>query len=510
MRVRVRERERERVETLIVGAGISGICMAAKLLEAGRTSLVVVEKSGAVGGTWSANAYPGCRCDVPSHLYSFSFHPNPWWTHSFAPRHHIQAYLHHTAAHHGVLPHVRFHTRVLSATWQDATSTWHVHAQSSSSSSSSSVSLFFEARFLVRATGTSSIPSYPPLIENRFEGTSFHSSEWPADRGLDIVRGRTVAVVGTGASAIQIVPEVAKVAKKLYVCQRTPSWILPRHADITVSHSLKCLLARAPILLSLLRWAIFIVMEFIVGLALWGGPVRPFVAALATSHATRHLRRSITDPSLCAALLPSYHLGCKRILFSNTFYPCLTLPHVELLQGSLVRVLPRSIVLSRPTLSHPPQHVDVDVIVYATGFDNWTPCLPIVGRHNATLASSSSASFLGITTHGFPNFFMLLGPNTGVGHTSLILMIEAQARYIISCMRLIEPPARALELRASSQKHFEDFLVNRFPHTVWHNGGCNSWYINPSTSKVGAIWPSSTIEYMYRTRSASRKDYHFR
>ena len=328
----------EMVETVIVGAGISGLCMAIKLLMSGRTSFIILEKSAEIGGVWSSNRYPGCACDMPSHLYSFSFHRDPSaWSSLYATRAEIHSYLTDCARSRGVLPHVRFHTEALSATWDDCAAIWRIRAahHRDDHDHDDDDHGFFEihARFLVRAIGPWHMPKFPektivPGID-LFVGPSFHSSAW--DPSIDL-RDRVVAVVGTGASAIQIVPEVAHIARKLYICQRTPAWVLPK-LEARIPPAVQCLLRRFPTLLCGLLWWTFL---FVVELYLWallGGPRRRRMGAML---AKWHLYRSIRDPTLRAALLPTYEFGnfsCRRFLTSSTFYPTLSRPNVELLPG---------------------------------------------------------------------------------------------------------------------------------------------------------------------------------
>ncbi|SPF47809.1 conserved hypothetical protein [Candidatus Sulfopaludibacter sp. SbA4] len=487
----------EAVEVLIVGAGFSGLCMAIKLREAGIESFLILEKAEEIGGTWWANRYPGCACDIPSHLYSFSFDRNPDWSRMFAGQPEILRYLKDSAQRHGILPHIRLNTALREATWDDRNQVWHAIAADG---------LRIDARVLVSGMGALHVPRYPELngLESGFDcfrGPAFHSAEWDSSVNLE---GRNIVVIGTGASAVQLVPQIAPQAGKLYVFQRTPAWLLPR-PDHPISERRRQWFRRVPGATWAFRTFLFWRLEMFVG----GFLGNRWVRQLGEKQARRHLEKQIADPKLRAALTPDYQFGCKRVLISSDFYPALTRPNVELVTAPIAEVRAHSIVTAdgaeRP----------VDVMIYGTGFraTEILRGIRIVGRGGVEIHDAWEeriSAFLGITVSGFPNFFLLLGPNTGLGHNSVVLMIEAQVRYVMSCLRLMRRRRETvMEVRESSQQGFAAEIRNRLRGTVWESGGCRSWYLDPRTGESPALWPGSVVAYQWRTRAVSSKDYEF-
>jgi cation diffusion facilitator CzcD-associated flavoprotein CzcO len=483
----------ESVDVLIVGAGFSGLCMAIKLREAGIDSFFIIEKAEELGGTWWFNRYPGCACDIPSHLYSFSFDRNPSWSRMYAPQPEILQYLKDSAARHGIVSKIRLKAALREAVWDARDSVWHATTGDGRQ---------IDARVIVSGMGALHVPQYPQLngIEN-FQGSAIHSAEWDPSVNL---AGKNVAVIGTGASAVQIVPQIAPEAGKLYVFQRTPAWIVPR-PDMPISERWQNRFRR-PFATWLFRSLLFWRNEIFVGGFHGNLRLRKFGA----KQARMHLERQIADPALRAALTPHYDFGCKRVLVSSDFYPALTRSNVELVTAPISEVCARSIVtadgVERP----------LDVLIYGTGFrvTEMFRGIRIVGREGVEIHDAwreRISAFLGITVAGFPNFFMLLGPNTGLGHNSVVLMIEAQVRYVMSCLRLMRKRGeRAMEVRPETQQGFVAELRSRLKRTVWESGGCRSWYLDAQTGESPAIWPGSVIEYRKRTRTVSAEDYEFR
>jgi cation diffusion facilitator CzcD-associated flavoprotein CzcO len=481
----------ETVDVLIVGAGFAGLGMAIHLRKAGMESFLVVEKGGEVGGTWWYNRYPGCACDIPSHLYSFSFLRNPDWSRMYAGQEEILAYLKDCANHYGVAARVRLNTPLREARWDDARGVWRAVVGSGS---------VVEARVLVSGMGALHVPRIPEIEGmERFRGPAFHSAEWDAGA---LLGGRRVAVVGTGASAAQIVPAIAPEVARLHLFQRTPAWILPRF-DHPISARARRWFRRVPPITWLLRSFLFWNLELRVGGFLKGG----FMRRLGAKMSRKHLESQVPDAALRAALTPQYEFGCKRVLISSDFYPALLRPNVELVTSAIAEIREHSIVtadgVERP----------VDAIVYGTGFrvTEMLGGICIYGRGGAELHDvwrERIAAYLGIAVPGFPNFFMLLGPNTGLGHNSVVLMIEAQVRYVMSCLNLMRRRgAVALDLRPEVLRSFMDEMRARLPKTVWESGGCQSWYQDHRTGETPAIWPGSVVEYQRRTRSANAEDY---
>jgi cation diffusion facilitator CzcD-associated flavoprotein CzcO len=492
------------VDVLIVGAGFSGICMGIKLLEAGMKSFLIIEKSDDLGGTWYENRYPGCACDVPAHLYSFSFERNPDWTRMFAGRQEIWQYLKSCVQRYGLAPHIRFRTRFCEAAWDEAAAQWRISASSIPPVNDNGCdNLNIRARVLVSGMGALHVPHYPeiPGIEG-FAGPSFHSATWRSDVDLT---GKTVAVIGTGASAIQFIPHIALRAGKLYIFQRTPPWVVPR-LDFGISERWRDRFRRAPSLTWLIRKFLFLSLEWRVLSFLGDRVVRQYLERIAR----RHLERSVTDPKMRAALTPRYQIGCKRILLSDDFYPVFKRRNVELVTEKIAEVREHSVV-TQDGAERP-----VEVLIYGTGFHVTEQFIGVklFGRGGLEIHDTwrnGLSAYLGVTVSGFPNYFMLLGPNTGLGHNSVVLMIEAQVRYVINCLKLMRKRnISAMEVRAESQKHFAANLRDHMARTVWQSGGCRSWYQDTHTGENTTLWPGSVIQYFRAMRSVSLSEYDLR
>jgi cation diffusion facilitator CzcD-associated flavoprotein CzcO len=481
---------RTRFYAIVVGAGFAGICTAIRLKQAGIDDFVVLERESGVGGTWRDNRYPGAACDVESHLYSFSFEPNPEWTRQFAPGAEILEYLQRCADKYGVTPHVRFGRGVVRAVFDERRNVWAV-------TTSSGETLF--ARLLVSACGGLSRPAVPDIPGlASFEGGMCHSARWDDRIAID---GAALAVVGTGASAIQIVPAVAPRAARVYVLQRTPPWIMPK-LDRAIRVEERARYRRRPLLQRLAR-----IVQY------WQHEVSAvaFIAApwlfvhVGARLARAYLERSVKDPALRAKLSPAYTMGCKRILPTNDWYPALQRENVELVTDPIRAVTPRGIQLETGV------ELRVDSIVLATGFqaaENVAP-FEVHGRDGRRLDQvwrDGAEAYLGTAIAGFPNFFMLIGPNTGLGHTSMILMIESQVQYVVDAARTMR--ARHLgsvDVRADVQARYNASLQARLGRTVWASG-CRSWYLTPSGRNT-TLWPGFTFEFRFRTRRFDPGDY---
>jgi cation diffusion facilitator CzcD-associated flavoprotein CzcO len=469
-----------RTRVLIIGTGFAGLGMAIRLKQDGVTDFVVLERAGEVGGTWRDNTYPGAACDVPSHLYSFSFAPNPDWSRSFSPQAEIQGYLERTATDLGVRPHIRFHHEVRGAVWQEADRCWRVSTNHGD----------FEAGVLISATGALSDPSVPELPGlEQFEGTVFHSARWRHDHDLT---GRRVAVVGTGASAIQFVPQIQPQVTQLTVFQRTPPWILPRW-DRRFSSLERWAFRHLPLVQRLARTGIYWGREQMVA----GFVLAPNVMRVAEQLARRHLHRSVRDRELRAKLTPSYRIGCKRILISNDYLPALTQPNVNLVAAGLSEVRPHSVVAADGT-----EH-EVDTIIFGTGFH--VTDIPvadrIVGRNGVALKehwAEGMKAYKGTAVPGFPNLFLLVGPNTGLGHSSQVFMIESQIAYVRDAVRHIGCTGEAVEVREESETAWDDGVQRAMRRTVWTTGGCASWYLD-ARGRNTTLWPGSTWRFRRHT-----------
>jgi cation diffusion facilitator CzcD-associated flavoprotein CzcO len=472
---------------VIAGAGFAGLGMAIALKKAGFDDFVVLEKDDDLGGTWRDNQYPGCACDVPSPLYSYSWELNPSWTRLFAPQQEIWDYLRMCARKYGVEEHIRYGCPVQRADWDGDTRRWHLAAGPDGG---------YQARAVVSASGALHVPSHPDIPgAARFGGRAFHSSHW--DRSCDLT-GRRVAVIGTGASAIQFVPAVARQAGRLQIFQRTPPWVHPR-PDIEIPPRVRRTLESVPSAARALRDAIYWMMEArAVGFA-----VDPRLMAPLEKMGRRHLQSQVADPALRARLTPDYTIGCKRILLSSDYYPALQRPNVDLITGPITEITQTGLVTADGT-AH-----EADVIIYATGFKviESVTALNVTGRDGRELKQEGVEAYHGVTVAGFPNFFMLLGPNTGQGHTSAVFMIESQIQHVLSCLRMLaRERADTIEVSSAALRRYNSELQRRLRRAVWSEGGCTSWYLDPDGINR-ALWPGFTFEYWARTRRARRAAY---
>jgi len=479
------------VEVLIVGAGFSGLGMAIKLLDAGITSFLVIEKADEIGGTWYFNRYPGCACDIPAHLYSFSFERNPEWSRMYVGREEIQQYLKSCVQRYGLGPYIRLNTALCQAVWDEKDALWRITTADGQN---------IVAQVLVSAVGGLHVPKYPdiPGMEN-FTGPAFHSTAWDSSVTL---QGKRVAVIGTGASAIQFVPQIAPETDKLYLFQRTPPWIVPK-ADFEIPERWRRRFRRFPALGWLFRTGLF----WFFDLRVFGFLRKGWLRTRAAKMAIEHLEAQVPDSDLRRLLTPNYEFGCKRVLISGDYYPTLMRPNVEVVPDNITEIRAESIVTAdgaeRP----------VDVLIYGTGFRATEPLIGvrIVGRNGVQISDAWKeriSAFLGITVNGFPNFFILLGPNTGLGHNSVVLMSEAQIGYAIDCVKLMRRRGRrVMEVKPATQERFVEELRRRLDGTVWQAGGCRSWYKDAKTGENPVIWPGSVTAYRRRTRGVSAADY---
>ncbi|HET6209933.1 MAG TPA: NAD(P)/FAD-dependent oxidoreductase, partial [Jatrophihabitans sp.] len=444
----------DQVEVFIVGAGFAGLGAAIKLAEAGEQDFLCIDRGSEIGGTWRDNHYPGAACDVPSQLYSFSFAPNPDWSHSFSRQPEIQQYLRTLADRSGLLDRFRFNVALTSAAWDAGAERWRIETTAGVTS----------ARLLVAATGALSEPRLPEIegIET-FAGEIFHSAQWNHDFDLT---GKAVAVIGTGASAIQIVPELAGRAGRVVVFQRTAPWVLPRR-DVAYRPWQLQLLRRVPPLQRLARAGIYLAREATVPMFI----ARPGLGKLAARQARRNIDRAISDPELRARVSPHYALGCKRVLISNDWYPALTRDDVTLVTEPIRRLTPSG-VLTSDGIEH-----RVDALVVATGFQATEPPIArlVSGVGGRTLgdawAEHGIQAYKGTAVAGFPNLFFLIGPNTGLGHSSMIYMIESQLAYLVDAWRTMRRHRlSAVEVLPEVQRSWNADLQRRMRRTVWQTG----------------------------------------
>jgi cation diffusion facilitator CzcD-associated flavoprotein CzcO len=479
------------VRVAIVGSGFAGLGMAIRLREAGVEDFVVLERADDVGGTWRDNSYPGCACDVPSHLYSFSFAPNPDWTSTFSPQPEIWGYLRDCAQRYGVMPHIRFGHELLDARWDDDAQRWRLRTSRGD----------LTAQALVLGTGPLSAPAIPELPGlERFEGTTFHSAAWDHDHDLD---GERVAVIGTGASAIQFVPQIQPRVGRLHVFQRTAPWIMPR-PDRPLAPFERRVYRALPAAQLLMRAGIYWAREsFVIGFR------HPRAMRLGQRLALRHLHRQVSDPDLRRTLTPTYRMGCKRVLISNDYLPALGRENVEVVTDAIREVRPRSIVTADGT------EREVDTIVFGTGFHvtDMPAAERVHGRDGRSLAEvwdGSPQAYLGAMVAGCPNLFFLVGPNTGLGHNSIVFMIESQCNYVLDALRLMDAGGAAeLEVRPEAQAAYNARIQEQMRGTVWTSGGCASWYLD-AQGRNTTLWPSFTWPFRARTRRLDPAHYELR
>jgi cation diffusion facilitator CzcD-associated flavoprotein CzcO len=474
---------------IVIGAGFAGLGMAIRLQQHEMTDFVVLERAAEIGGTWRDNRYPGCACDVPSALYSFSFELNPFWSCSFSGRQEIWDYLRHCVHRYGLAPRIRFRHEVLAAAWDHRLCRWRLQTNRGE----------LTCDVLITATGPLSEPKIPnlPGLET-FQGTVFHSARWDSDYDL---RDRRVAVVGTGASAVQFVPRIQPTVGSLTLFQRTAAWVMPR-GERRIRDVEQRLYRAIPSLHRLVRAGIYCGREALVP----GFAVDPRLLKIAEAAARAHLRRQVDDPELRAKLTPDYRIGCKRILISNDYLPALTRPNVEVVPSGVARVGADWVQAADGTRR------EVDTVIFGTGFH--VTDMPMAswvrGRDGRTLGevwSAGAQAHRGTTVAGFPNLFILVGPNTGLGHTSLIYMIESQVAYTIDALRYLRHNGvAAVEVRPEAQAAYNQTIQRRMRGTVWTTGGCASWYLDAHGHNT-TLWPTFTWRFRRATRRFQPAEY---
>jgi cation diffusion facilitator CzcD-associated flavoprotein CzcO len=477
-------------EHIIVGAGFSGLCIAIRLREAGMNDFLILERNDALGGTWYDNAYPGAACDVESHLYSFSFEPNPLWSRQFSPQQEILRYMDHCADKYDLRKNIRLSVNVNGAVFDEVTALWHVTTEKGDT---------YTARFIISCSGGLSQPAYPDIAGIKsFAGEMFHSARW--DKAYDIT-DKKVAVIGTGASAIQIVPAIVSKVRELQLFQRTPPWVIPK-PDKEISNFRRRMYERFGFMRALYRTRLYWTHE----LTAIGFVVNPGVLRLFSKVAARFIRKSVKDPELRKKITPNYVIGCKRILLSNEYYPAIQQPNVSVIVDGIKEINATGIV-TRDGAQH-----DVDAIVLATGFqaseDVSRYDVKGIGGLDLNEAWRSGAeAYLGTTVSGFPNMFLVVGPNTGLGHSSMILMIEAQVNYIMQALKSIrQQKVRYIDVKKEVQQKYNETLQAELAKSVWQSGGCHSWYQTKDGKNV-TLWPGFTFTFMKRTKKFEMDKY---
>jgi len=475
----------------VIGAGLGGLCAGIKLKQAGFENLVILEKASKVGGTWRDNIYPGCCCDIPVALYQFSFAPSLSWSHLFPRHHEVQRYTEDLADGFGLRPHLRLADEAIAAAWDDARAVWQITTASGQ---------IYQANALVVALGQLNRPALPAIAgRDTFQGPAFHSARWDATVNL---AGKRVAVIGSAASAVQIIPEIAKVAQHLTVLQRTPNWVIPR-LDRPITEEEKLLAMTEPQLAMLNRELLYKNADYLMWQVFsWSQVGRDAFMRVALNH----MAEQVPDAALRAKLTPDYPIGCKRVLIADDYYPALLRPNVTLETDAIARFTPSGIETTTGT------RIDVDVIIYATGFETtgWHWSLDVIGRggrHLSEIWAEAPQAYLGITSAQFPNLFIVYGPNTNLGHNSITFMLERQAEYLVQALSTLrERDLAAMEVKQSAQDAFNAALQAALGKTTWADPSCNSWYKN-AQGHITQNWSSHTRDYAAATARVKWEDY---
>ena len=477
-------------QVLIIGSGFGGQCAAINLLKAGIDDFRLLERRDFFGGTWWQNTYPGAAVDVPSPLYSLSFAPYRW-TQMFAEQAELHRYTQYVVDEFGLRDRVELEANVERIEWDDDARHWAVHTANKGT---------FYARFLINATGPLSQPVIPHFEGmERFQGKTFHTNNW--DHTYDY-RQKRVAIVGSGASAAQVIPAIAPDVEHLHVFQRTPHWVLPR-ADRAFGPFQRWLLGRKPAY-KLLRWMIYWQFETRVIAFKYSNPA----IRMVQQHALRFIKRQVPDPELRRKLTPDYTIGCKRVIVSSTLYPALGRPNVTLHSRE------QGIASMDETgiFTQDGQHIDLDLIVWSTGYDATDGVIsyPVTGKNGKQLRdfwATYPRAYLGTSLPDFPNLFIVTGPNTGIGHTSALFIIESQMNYILDCIRTLkEQGLRSIEVRPEAERTYTEMIHREMERTVWKSGGCHSWYQSKS-GHVIAMFPGFSFSYHRMTRTLKPADH---
>ncbi|KAB7742138.1 NAD(P)-binding protein [Parvibaculum sedimenti] len=475
----------------VIGAGLGGLCAAIKLKEAGFNNVTILEKAAKVGGTWRDNSYPGCACDTPVAMYQFSFAPSLGWSHLFPRAGEVQAYSEFLADTFNLRPNLKLGAETTSAVWDEAKSVWRLTTKSGET---------IEADAIVPALGQLNRPTIPEIKgRDSFKGPAFHSARW--DHSVDLA-GKRVGVIGSAASAVQLIPEVAKVAKHLTVFQRTPNWVIPR-LDRPITEEEKALMMTASEIAQMGRDVIYANADHLFWQAFsWTKEGRDAYTRIALNQ----LEEQVPDAELRKKLTPDYPIGCKRILITDDFYPALMRPNVSLVTEHIEGITPEGVKTGDGAMH------DLDVIVYATGFETtgWHWSMDVIGRGGKRLNDvwhEAPEAYLGITTAGFPNMFMLYGPNTNLGHNTITFMIERQVEYAVKALQALEARgAASMDVTQTAQDRFNRELQANLAKTTWADPGCHSWY-KTADGRITQNWGSHTRDYARATANIALEDY---
>lgn len=476
-------------DTLIVGAGFTGLGTAIKLQHAGVDDIVIVERNSRVGGTWRDNTYPGVACDIPSLLYSFSFVKNPSWSRAYPSGAEICDHIEDLTDQYGLRSLIRFDTEVTGLSFDEQAGVWSVNTHGGKQ---------IQARTVILASGPLADHKLPDIRGiDTYRGHKIHSAAW--DHDYDFA-GKRVAVIGTGASAVQIVPELVKTAAAVKVFQRTPGWVLPR-LDVSMPTAVREIFAKVPATQALARQALYWGHEASAAALVWNTPASQLVARLGKAH----LRRAVADPWLRRQLTPDFIPGCKRMLVSSDYYPALQRDNCKLIDWPIATLSPVGVRTSDGIEHH------VDAIVFATGYDVHLsgPPFPVAGLDNRSLQQDwrgHAEAYKSASAHGYPNLFFMTGPNSGPGHNSLLVYVEGQIDYAVAGVTtILRRNLRYLDVRADVQRRYNDRMQKRLTRTTWMSG-CNSWYLTDDGFNA-SMYPGFATQYLRQMRQFRFQDY---
>jgi len=481
-------------EVAIIGAGFAGVGAGIKLREKGQSSFVIFERATEIGGTWRDNTYPGCACDIPSFLYSYSFEPNHDWSRTFSRQGEILEYLKGCAEKYDILPHIQFNTSISKIRFDEGAGQWHIYDEEGRETI---------ARSVISAAGPFNSAFFPDIKGRKsFQGESFHSLHWNHDYDL---KGKRVAVIGTGASAIQFIPQIVQEVAELHIFQRTPPWIQPK-MDNEFTEKAKAMFRKFPWYQRFWREFIYYFLENR-GRAHFGNKR---LRSKRTKEALAHLHASVKDPELRKKLTPDYEIGCKRVLISEDYYPAIQLPNVHLHTEGIAEIQEKGLETKESA------RIEVDAIIYGTGFytTEFPEAYQVIGRGGRNLheewKGSGAEAYYGISVSGYPNLLHMVGPNSGLGHNSIIHMMESQLNYILDYLDKLDQTKEKsdyFDVKAHVQRQFNEKIQERLQKMVWTDGGCQSYYLLNRDGKNTSMWPGSTISYRKRTKKIQLEDY---
>ncbi|MCG6167240.1 NAD(P)/FAD-dependent oxidoreductase [Leptospira sp. FAT2] len=478
------------LDAIIIGTGFAGLGMGIRLKQAGIHSFVILEQADGVGGTWRDNHYPGAACDVQSHLYSFSFEQNPNWSRMYGLQSEILGYLNHCTDKYDLRSHIRFNNSVNSAIFDERSGLWHVTSTNGNS---------FKCKSLINGSGGLSRPVLPDIPGlKKFKGKMFHSARW--DHSYDL-NNKTVGVIGTGASAIQIVPAIQPSVKKLHLFQRTAPWVIAK-PDRAISGTERWLFRFFPPAQRLFRLAIYWMLEFRV----IAFTIHPGLMRILEAFAKSYLKKQIKNPELRRKVTPNFTIGCKRVLISNEYYGALQKPNV-IVNTTAIQEIRENGIVTKDGTEHP-----IDALILATGFQAAEAMSPfeVKGLNGNDLNDAwknGAEAYLGTTVSGFPNFFLIVGPNTGLGHSSMVLMIESQIHYVLQCiLSMRKKKLKFINVLKQAQDKYNQAIQSRLEKSIWNTGGCVSWY-RTSSGKNTTLWPGFTFEFRLKTKFVNLSHY---